>query len=290
MSYRMKDDTSMSDDSYPPSSGKFPSMIDLLRCHAWLGRFVTSGSDELLLQAPNECQAFIHAFHRLKHAHLQPFHCTTATAATMYSDTIANITVQAEKIKSNQEFNVLQSTLDDDIAFKILDYLTSQSLVQVSKTCNRLNVLCKTNAHLRSFDVALARQLTTPMQRLRAKEQIQGISNTINDCHVPIPSLLLRRRIVITDCGDPEYNGVYHCTGCNGNGYSFTKPRDSSIIQNLNKYERRQTLPSRLLLPDDSSVRAHDESFESDGDELQDTTHRETLRCMLAKRFSNEVE
>ena len=33
------------------------------------------------------------------------------------------------------------------------------------------------------------------------------------------------RRIKVSGAGDPEFNGIYFCTGCNGNGFLFTKPR-----------------------------------------------------------------
>ena len=46
--------------------------------------------------------------------------------------------------------------------------------------------------------------------------------------NVPIPTLLPRQRVLVTNAGDPEYNGVYYCIDCNGNGFVFAKPRFSS--------------------------------------------------------------
>jgi len=46
--------------------------------------------------------------------------------------------------------------------------------------------------------------------------------------NVPVPTLLPGRRVLVTNAGDPEYNGVYYCTDCNGNGFVFAKPRFSS--------------------------------------------------------------
>jgi hypothetical protein len=57
------------------------------------------------------------------------------------------------------------------------------------------------------------------MQLLRAKEQIEGVGSGIDENHVRVPILLLSRRMLVTDAGDPEYDGIYFCTGCNGNGF-----------------------------------------------------------------------
>lgn len=61
---------------------------------------------------------------------------------------------------------------------------------------------------------------------LRAQEQIDGVGPREEaGPFVPIPMLGLRRRIKVSGAGDPEYNGIYFCTGSNGNGFLFTKPR-----------------------------------------------------------------
>jgi len=64
------------------------------------------------------------------------------------------------------------------------------------------------------------------MKMLRAQEQIDGVGPREEaGPFVPIPMLGLRRRIKVSGAGDPEYNGIYFCTGSNGNGFLFTKPR-----------------------------------------------------------------
>jgi hypothetical protein len=65
------------------------------------------------------------------------------------------------------------------------------------------------------------------MRMLRASEQIDGVGQREGSFgpFVPIPMLGLGRRVRVIGAGDPEYDGVYFCTGCNGNGFLFTKPR-----------------------------------------------------------------
>jgi hypothetical protein len=60
------------------------------------------------------------------------------------------------------------------------------------------------------------------------------------DFSVPVPTLLPSRRILVTNAGDPEYNGVYYCTDCNGNGFVFTKPRFSSFSQQIISQQQHQ--------------------------------------------------
>jgi hypothetical protein len=66
-----------------------------------------------------------------------------------------------------------------------------------------------------------------PLALLRAQEQKSGYYADAAKLRpsVPIPMLLLPRRIIVTNAGDADFNGVYHCTGANGNGFVFTKPR-----------------------------------------------------------------
>jgi len=52
-----------------------------------------------------------------------------------------------------------------------------------------------------------------------------NINTSSSNFSVPIPKLLLGKRVLVTNSSDPDYNGVYYCTDCNGNGYVFTKPR-----------------------------------------------------------------
>jgi len=155
----------------------------------------------------------------------------------------------------------------DDILLRVLEFLQCRSLIQTSLTCSRLHQLVTTSATRRTYDIASARQLGNVMQLLRAKEQMYYVdfdgddqrgegatgltdANNADDdddaivdatderfaragvrsigFSVPVPFLLLGRRLLVTKAGDLEYNGVYYCTGCDDNGFVFTKPRFSS--------------------------------------------------------------
>ena len=122
------------------------------------------------------------------------------------------------------------------------------------------------------------------MQLLRAKEQIDGVGNVTpnimgnlqaDTCHVRVPTLLLSRRVLVSNCGDAEFNGVFYCTGSNGNGFVFTKPRypEQRVL--------RSEQASRMILPDEVFL---DSRLESEV-----TQPGQLLRCIIAKRFSNEV-
>jgi hypothetical protein len=114
----------------------------------------------------------------------------------------------------------------DDVILRILEFLECQSLIRTSLTCSRFKQLAHRSATQRTYHIAQARQLNNVMQLLRAKEQLlDGVAHGIHDRHVPVPMLLLGRRVLVTNAGDPEYNGVYYCTNSNGNGFVFTKPR-----------------------------------------------------------------
>ncbi len=71
------------------------------------------------------------------------------------------------------------------------------------------------------------RLLWNAMRMLRAQEQIEGVGPREGGFgpFVPIPMLGLPRRVRVSGGGNLEYKGMYFCTGCNGNGFLFTKPR-----------------------------------------------------------------
>jgi hypothetical protein len=145
--------------------------------------------------------------------------------------------------------------LADDMVHRILFFLDATSLAQCRLMCTKVRILVDGHVRLRVTEQQqlqlLQRFLTTPLLLLRAREQAGGEYD--NYCYhhglpllkcVPIPTLLLRRRLVVAHAGDDDFNGLYHCTAANGNGYVFTKPRKRS---------------------------------------------NKNLRCIIAKRFSNEV-
>lgn len=174
----------------------------------------------------------------------------------------------------------LQHVVSDDVLIRILDYLHCRSLPPLSETCLRLYEITHRVARQRSSGFGRRRQLQNPMQLLRAQEQWHGMDDggtegdhfvenesydTITESydgqnghttprrrvmHVSMPTLLLRRRVRVTGCGDEDYNGIYHCTEFNGNGFVFSKPRF--------RHQPQRTIQS-------------------------------SLRCIIAKRFSNEI-
>lgn len=117
----------------------------------------------------------------------------------------------------------------DDVILRVFEFLECQSLIRASLTCSRFHQLAHRGATQRTYHIARTRQLHNVMQLLRAHEQIFDEEDHTNEIatvgHVRVPMLLLGRRILVTNAGDPEYNGLYYCTSANGNGFVFTKPR-----------------------------------------------------------------
>lgn len=163
------------------------------------------------------------------------------------------------------DMSFLQRIASDDIIQRVFEFLECQSLVKVMRCCVRFRDLAEQNARRRALLFTTQRQLSHPMHLLRACEQMDGLSP--NAPHVRIPTLLLRRRVVVSNCGDEEFNGIYYCTGSNGNGFVFTKPRGD-----------------HHRLPDDGT-----RPVDFDDDALDSPCLTQALRCIIAKRFSNET-
>jgi len=217
--------------------------------------------DVIALRETQEYQTFLHAFERLGHAHRRVVsidrtkrtiatnhhvnaHFSSSTSSSSTRTTTAGGRFNQEEEQqqrqgrrtlrrqndthssSSYSLNFLQHLSADDVLLRILEFLECRSLLSMAQTCIRFRQLTHQSATQRTYDVANRRQLNNVMQLLRAKEQIEGIGiDAIHDSHVRVPMLLLSRRILVTNAGDPEMNGVYFCTECNGNGFVFTKPR-----------------------------------------------------------------
>ena len=121
------------------------------------------------------------------------------------------------------------------------------------QTCHRFHILGEKSAKQRTMNFVSDRVLESNMKVLRAQEQYLGIGSTVQP-FVKLPILGLSMRVRVSDVTDTEYNGLYFCTGCNGNGYVFTKPRFSMC-----QSEEVININSKSLL------------------------------CRIAKRFSGEV-
>ena len=106
------------------------------------------------------------------------------------------------------------------------------------------------------------------MKVLRASEHVAGILPSLRP-HVRVPFLGLEQRVTVSDAGDEEYNGIYHCTESDANGFVFTKPRPKGDGYDDDGNNRRIGVPVR--------------------EDNRDEDYGGVLRCIIAKRFSNDV-
>uniref|UniRef100_A0A7S1BW36 F-box domain-containing protein n=1 Tax=Corethron hystrix TaxID=216773 RepID=A0A7S1BW36_9STRA len=157
----------------------------------------------------------------------------------------------------------------------------------------------------KSASFVMRRTLPDCMRLLRAMEQSTigcTFEANCNRSHrlppfVQIPMLCLPHPVVVTGSGDGDYNGVYFCTGCNGNGFVFTKPRSGRICRPSKKSSRRgrsNRLTGRDFLDGnrnhDNIVHERGEEWEEDLEEEGDGDEEDLqyLRCIIAKKFSGE--
>lgn len=125
-----------------------------------------------------------------------------------------------------------------------------------------------------------------PMQLLRAYEQAEGISPRTGP-FVRMPFLGLPRRVSVNGCEDEEFNGIYFCTGCNGNGFVFTKPREP-------RRRIRTVVVSEVTAAAAPAVRGDEaELVGNEGRDAESNVGTEQigrlLRINIAKKFSNET-
>jgi len=146
----------------------------------------------------------------------------------------------SNNISRTNSNNFLRFT--DDVLLRIFEFLRCQSLIQTSFTCSRFYELARKSSVQRTYDIAHARQLGNNFLLLRAREQIYFVDDTDeqrndptrtgnneitdinyrnaasnNNFHVPVPTLLPGRRVLVEHADDPEFNGVYYATDANGN-------------------------------------------------------------------------
>ena len=127
-----------------------------------------------------------------------------------------------------RHYSFLQHFAVDDVLLRIFEFVECSSLVRTGATCHRFRELSTRSAEQRTSRLHVdGRLLRNSMRMLRAQEQIDGVGPREGSFgpFVPIPMLGLPRRVRVSGAGDPEYDGIYFCTGCNGNGFLFTKPR-----------------------------------------------------------------
>lgn len=268
------------------SDSQFPSSHadreQLEKCGRWL--LSIPRDDVVALRRTPEYTDFLKAFEKLGQAHRRVLAMTEADLDKSVPD----------------GFSFLQHMAVDDVVLRVLEFLECQSLIRTSETCSRFRELTQKSATQRTHDIAKSRQLNHVMKLLRAKEEIDGSSSgtiieDMNSCHVPVPILGLEKRVIVTDAGDPEFNGVYYCTGCDTNGFFFTKPRNREVRATTTNAVTTTPLQAmdnfgmlEQLMHNHTDVNNHDNSPGS-GNSEEPTKPGELLRCIIAKRFSNTV-
>ena len=272
--------------------------------------------DVIALRETQEYQDFLLAFERLGHAHRRVISIDRTSRASLDDSGGSQGHHQGDPTKSDTHspytMNFLQHVSADDVVLRVLEFLECHSLIRMALTCTRFRQLTYRSATQRTYDVTSTRQLNNVMQLLRAKEQIEGVGIGIRESHVRVPILLLSRRVLVSNAGDPEMNGVYFCTESNGNGFVFTKPRfpEQRTQRQLNEAGRTmavavppaathrignqgQRVPPNGVLVDDMVVDAVDpqpiDQTPSTRFESEAAQPGQLLRCFISKRFSNEV-
>lgn len=280
-----------------------PPADQLERCGTWL--LSIPRDDVMVLRQTPEYQDFLQAFESLGHAHRKVISMNRSSMSIEDLETMSDVhqvpSFPDQLSLSQHSNNFLQHLTADDVILRVFEFLECQSLIRTAMTCSRFRQLANQSATQRTYDVANARQLNTVMQLLRAKEQIDGVGTGIHDSHVRVPILLLSRRVHVVDAGDPEYNGVYFCTGSNGNGFVFTKPRSpeqrvQTTASGVRFVQRAETPPIQLpvrmdpaLLLAQGPAGVAAEGVSAARFESEVAQPGQLLRCIIAKRFSNEV-
>lgn len=209
----------------------------------------------------------------------------------------------------SRQYSFLQHLAVDGIILRILEFLPCYCLTRTSETCHRFHQLSHTSAQQRTQRMAEGRYYLDDcggMKLLRAKEQMDGIlPDDRGGPVVRIPLLGLKKRIVVTNAGDEEYNGIYFCTGCNGNGFLFSKPRveleedqwRSRRVQGMNidhanedwmRLQQQQNGRERGNMISEAR-NDHTVYVNAEGEETGAFYVGRVLRCIIGKRFSNEV-
>eukprot|EP00804_Cyclotella_cryptica_P002095 CCRYP_006516-RA/>CCRYP_006516-RA protein AED:0.09 eAED:0.09 QI:225/1/1/1/0.5/0.33/3/96/542 len=320
-------------------------------CGRWL--MSIPRDDVVALQNTLEYTEFLNAFDRLGEAHrrtvmLERRHLLETEDALASCGTIAGDLTEAEpsdiscrntltahpfkryhsyplpiaECTRRRHFSFLQHLAVDDVLLRIFEFIDCSSLVRTGTTCHRFHELTNRSADQRVVSLTDGRLLRSAMKMLRAQEQIEGVNVFENSGHyVPIPMLGLRRRIKVSGAGDAEFNGIYFCTGSNGNGFLFTKPRvperrvkgdNRSFGQtvvgqaplaraqlqhpiHLEGVEipvRERVLFANAVVMEEVDEN-EDESDQRDGgvDVLfgDEPNRSRLLRCVISKRFSNET-
>eukprot|EP01082_Thalassiosira_pseudonana_P011969 g10042.t1 g10042 contig4:1112616-1113995(-) len=314
----------------------------LERCGRWLTSIPRD--DVVALQNTSEYRDFLFAFDRLGEAHrrtvtLERRHLLETEEADLVSSPSAN-THTGSNIAScanstlsippftrfqpmsspdsarRRHYSFLQHLADDDVLLRIFEFINCSSLVRTGTTCHRFHELTNRSAAQRTHRLVDGRLLRSAMKMLRAQEQIEGVDISEEMPFVPIPVIGLKRRVIVSGAGDPEFNGIYFCTGSNGNGYLFTKPRvperrvrfeNGVVVQSIvgrvpmqqPNVEVEEDQDEREIADiADAIVDVMDEDNNGIADQRDggvdilfgdEPNRSRLLRCVIAKRFSNET-
>jgi len=206
-----------------------------------------------------------------------------------------------------RRYSFLQHLAVDDVLLRIFEFIDCSSLIHTGSTCDRFRQLTNRSAEQRTHRLVHGRLLRSAMKMLRAQEQIEGIGQREGTGpFVQIPMLGLPRRVKVTNSGDPEYKGVYFCTGCNGNGFLFTKPRNPErrvlnppqpfnmrqLADGIDNNNENQNAVGVVGLVDNNEDGAAGGQRQDNAVDVlygDEPNRSRLLRCVIAKRFSNEV-
>lgn len=266
----------------------------LERCGHWL--ISIPRDDVAQLQNTAEYRDFLSAFERLGVAHRR-----TVTETLMKQE-------NDDMMQLSKQHSFLQHLAVDDVLLRVFEFIDCSSLVRTGTSCHRFRELSTRSAEQRTHRLADGRLLRNPLKMLRAQEQIEGVGvREGTGPFVPIPMLGLRKRVQVSGASDPEFNGIYFCTGSNGNGFLFTKPRAPErragmngvvmpeIVEMEEDDDNDENLDDAALIgvgdgEEDNNVRAN-EVRDGDLEVLfgDEPNRSRLLRCVIAKRFSNET-
>ncbi len=170
-----------------------------------------------------EYSVFLKAFQNLECAHRKMISGIKEDVDGKHRGDISGADASMGLLGGNGYSHSLQKFFDDDMILRIFEFVSCHTLARLSETCNRFWILSNRSAKQRTIQMHGSFYLESYMKLLRAKEQIQGIHPEHSSVRIPL--MALGKRIRVSDCGDPELNGIYYCTGTNGNGFLFSKPR-----------------------------------------------------------------
>mmetsp|Transcript_831 Transcript_831/g.1280 ORF Transcript_831/g.1280 Transcript_831/m.1280 type:complete len:351 (+) Transcript_831:98-1150(+) len=250
---------------------------ELEKCGHWL--LSIPRGDMMSLRETPEYADFLKSFEKLGHAHRRVLFENAEGAVELENGS-----------DSASSFSFMQHMAADDVVLRVFEFLECRALIRASTTCSRFRDLTHKSATQRTHQIGKERTLDHIFKLLCAKEEIEGSSSMLEGCHVPVPMLGLPKRVLVRDAGDNEYNGIYYCTGCDGNGFVFTKPRyDQSQLNNVQSTRSFITNPLTLEEIENPHLDPDLPQAPSSDPNAKSTKPGQLLRCIITKKFSNQT-